>query len=114
MAHDSKRYKALRGKVEHMKLYPVQDALKIIKDNATAKFNESVDVCDQPRHRREEIGPGGARLDRAAAGHRQERARRGVRAGRPRASRRAPRAPTSSASKISRPTSRAARWISTW
>jgi large subunit ribosomal protein L1 len=28
-----------------MKLYPVQDALKIIKDNATAKFNESVDVA---------------------------------------------------------------------
>jgi large subunit ribosomal protein L1 len=27
-----------------MKLYPVQDALKLIKDNATAKFNESVDV----------------------------------------------------------------------
>jgi large subunit ribosomal protein L1 len=44
MARESKRYKALRGKVEHMKLYPVQDALKIIKDNATAKFNESVDV----------------------------------------------------------------------
>ena len=41
---ESKRYKALRGKVEHMKLYPVQDALKIIKDNATAKFNESIDV----------------------------------------------------------------------
>src|SRR5919112_4299634 len=45
MAHDSKRYKALRGKIERMKLYPVQDALKIIKDNATAKFNESVDVA---------------------------------------------------------------------
>src|SRR5436190_6436980 len=44
MAHDSKRYKALKTKVEHMKLYPVQDALKMIKDNATAKFNESVDV----------------------------------------------------------------------
>jgi large subunit ribosomal protein L1 len=41
---DSKRYKALRSKVEHMKLYAVQDALKIIKDNATAKFNESIDV----------------------------------------------------------------------
>ena len=41
---DSKRYKALKTKVEHMKLYPVQDALKIIKDNATAKFNESIDV----------------------------------------------------------------------
>jgi large subunit ribosomal protein L1 len=45
MAQESKRYKALRTKVEHMKLYPVQDALKIIKDNATAKFNESVDVA---------------------------------------------------------------------
>jgi large subunit ribosomal protein L1 len=41
---ESKRYKAIRTKVEHMKLYPVQDALKLIKDNATAKFNESVDV----------------------------------------------------------------------
>ena len=45
MAHDSKRYKALRTKVERTKLYPVQDALKLIKDNATAKFNESVDVA---------------------------------------------------------------------
>src|SRR5689334_14229031 len=44
MAHDSKRYKGLKTKVEHMKLYPVQDALKLVKDNATAKFNESVDV----------------------------------------------------------------------
>ena len=45
MARESKRYKTLRSKVEHMKLYPMQDALKIIKDNATAKFNESVDVA---------------------------------------------------------------------
>jgi large subunit ribosomal protein L1 len=44
MAHDSKRYKTLKTKVERTKLYPVQDALKLIKDNATAKFNESVDV----------------------------------------------------------------------
>jgi len=41
---ESKRYKSIRTKVEHMKLYPVQDALKLIKDNATAKFNESIDV----------------------------------------------------------------------
>ena len=45
MPAESKRYKSLRTKVEHMKLYPVQDALKIIKDNATAKFDESVDVA---------------------------------------------------------------------
>jgi large subunit ribosomal protein L1 len=44
MAHDSKRYKALKTKIERTKLYPVQDALKLIKENATAKFNESVDV----------------------------------------------------------------------
>jgi len=45
MANQSKRYKTLRTKVEHMKLYPVQDALKIVKSNATAKFDESVDVA---------------------------------------------------------------------
>src|SRR5690349_7758411 len=45
MAHNSKRYKALRGKMERTKLYPVQDALKLIKDNATAAFHESVDVA---------------------------------------------------------------------
>ncbi len=44
MAHDSKRYKVLRTKVERTKLYPVQEALKLVKENATAKFNESVDV----------------------------------------------------------------------
>ena len=45
MARDSKRYRALRSKVEHMKLYPLQDALKLIKDNPNAKFDESVDIA---------------------------------------------------------------------
>lgn len=44
MAKDSKRYKAVRGKVDREKLYSVTDALKVIKENATAKFNESIDV----------------------------------------------------------------------
>jgi len=44
MGHTSKRYKVIRGKVDRTELYPVQEALKIIKDNATAKFNESIDV----------------------------------------------------------------------
>jgi large subunit ribosomal protein L1 len=44
MAKDSKRYKAVRGKVDREKLYPVVDALKVVKENATAKFNESIDV----------------------------------------------------------------------
>ncbi|HKA43686.1 MAG TPA: 50S ribosomal protein L1 [Burkholderiales bacterium] len=44
MTHISKRYKAMRTKVDPGRSYPAQDALKMVKDNATAKFNESVDV----------------------------------------------------------------------
>ena len=44
MTNISKRYKALRAKVDPAKTYPAQDALKMVKDNATAKFNESIDV----------------------------------------------------------------------
>lgn len=40
----SKRYNAVRAKVDRAKTYPVQEALKLVKDGATAKFNESVDV----------------------------------------------------------------------
>ena len=40
----SKRYNALRAKVDRDKSYPVQQALKMVKEGATAKFNESVDV----------------------------------------------------------------------
>jgi len=40
----SKRYKVMRAKVDHVRNYPVQEALKLVKEGATAKFNESVDV----------------------------------------------------------------------
>lgn len=40
----SKRFSALRAKVDRDKNYPVQEALKFVKEGATAKFNESVDV----------------------------------------------------------------------
>jgi large subunit ribosomal protein L1 len=40
----SKRYNVLRARVDRDKSYPVQQALKLVKDGATAKFNESVDV----------------------------------------------------------------------
>jgi len=45
MAHLSKRYKAVSGKVDRTKPYPVADAMKVVKENATAKFNESIDVA---------------------------------------------------------------------
>ncbi len=41
----SKRYKAMAAKVDRARLYPITDAIKIVKDNATAKFNESIDVA---------------------------------------------------------------------
>ena len=44
MTNLSKRYKSLMGTVDRAKLYPIGDAIKIVKDNATAKFNESIDV----------------------------------------------------------------------
>ncbi|MBI1988602.1 MAG: 50S ribosomal protein L1 [Betaproteobacteria bacterium] len=45
MARFSKRYKAMVAKVDHARLYPLSDALKVVKENATAKFNESIDVA---------------------------------------------------------------------
>lgn len=40
-----KRLKAQLAKVDRMKNYPLDEALKILKDTASAKFDESVDVA---------------------------------------------------------------------
>jgi len=45
MAHISKRYKALVAKVDRNKLYPLTDALALVKETAKAKFDESIDVA---------------------------------------------------------------------
>ncbi|HSH86248.1 MAG TPA: 50S ribosomal protein L1 [Methylophilus sp.] len=39
-----KRIDALRAKIDRNKLYPVSDALNLVKEGAAAKFNESVDA----------------------------------------------------------------------
>jgi large subunit ribosomal protein L1 len=41
----TKRFKAMQGKTQPGKLYGVDEALKIVKDNAKTKFVESVDVA---------------------------------------------------------------------
>src|SRR6266513_460646 len=41
----SKRMKTVRGKINRVKSYPVDEALKLVKETATAKFDESVDVA---------------------------------------------------------------------
>jgi large subunit ribosomal protein L1 len=43
--HLSKRMKAVRAKVDHVKAYPLDEALKLVKETAVAKFDESVDVA---------------------------------------------------------------------
>ena len=43
----TKRAKAIAAKVDRAKLYPVMDALTLVKEVATAKFNESIDVAVQ-------------------------------------------------------------------
>jgi large subunit ribosomal protein L1 len=43
----TKRLKAIAAKVDRNKVYPVAEALALIKETATAKFNESVDVAVQ-------------------------------------------------------------------
>ncbi len=44
MAKISKRLQALRAKVDRNKLYAVDEALGLVKEAATAKFDESIDV----------------------------------------------------------------------
>ena len=43
----TKKQKGLEGKVDSDKLYPVADALELVKLYATAKFDESIDVAVQ-------------------------------------------------------------------
>ena len=54
MAKDSKRMKALRGKVDSARLYTVTEAAAGVKDCATAKFPETVELAFllgvDPRH----------------------------------------------------------------
>lgn len=47
MAKLTKKAKTLQGKVDSLKLYPIADALTLVKSCATAKFDESIDVAVQ-------------------------------------------------------------------
>ena len=45
MPHLSKRRKAFVSKVDRNKSYPAMEAIKLVKETATAKFDEAVDVA---------------------------------------------------------------------
>src|SRR4051812_8285868 len=45
MASLSKRMKMLRSEVDRNKVYPIVNALELVKKTASAKFDESIDVA---------------------------------------------------------------------
>jgi len=45
MANGSKRMRAIKEKIDCNRNYPVADALQLVKETATAKFNESIDIA---------------------------------------------------------------------
>lgn len=47
MAKLSKRAAAIAAKIDANKFYPVAEAIALVKETATAKFNESIDVAVQ-------------------------------------------------------------------
>ncbi|MGA0583416.1 MAG: 50S ribosomal protein L1 [Castellaniella sp.] len=47
MAKLSKRVAAIAAKIDRTKLYPVTEAIALVKETATAKFDESIDVAVQ-------------------------------------------------------------------
>ncbi|WP_157269321.1 50S ribosomal protein L1 [Azohydromonas aeria] len=47
MAKLTKKAKAQQGKIDSLKLYPINDALALVKEFATAKFDEAIDVAVQ-------------------------------------------------------------------
>ena len=52
--NEGKRIRAARDGVSVMKLYAIDDAVKLVKDRATAKFDETIEVAMNlgvdPRH----------------------------------------------------------------
>ncbi|WP_445503179.1 50S ribosomal protein L1 [Microvirga sp. G4-2] len=54
MAKEGKRIRAAREGIDAAKLYPLQDAVKLIKDRAKAKFDETIEISMNlgvdPRH----------------------------------------------------------------
>ena len=78
MSKHGKRIKNARESVERTKLYPLGEAVKMVKTNAKAKFDETVELCAQPRRRPEARRPDGPWRRQPAERHRPHIARRGV------------------------------------
>ena len=80
MAHAGKRIRQGRGEVMRTKLYKLDDAVKLVKSNASAKFDETVEIAINlgvdPKHADQMVRG----VVQPAQRHRAHVARRGVRA----------------------------------
>jgi hypothetical protein len=108
MAKEGKRIRAAREGIEVTKLYPLEEAIKLVKERATAKFDETIEVSMNlgvdPRHADQMVRgvcnlPNGSGRTVRPAAPRRTTPRRPV--------------PTSSAPRISWRSCRAARSSST-
>jgi ribosomal protein L1 len=111
MAKLTKKQKALVGKVDSNKLYPLDNALTIVKENATAKFDESIDVAVQlgiDAKKSDQVVRGAVVLPNGTGKTKRVAVPRAPRPRKPR-----PPVPTSSAWTTWPPRSRPARWTST-
>lgn len=54
MANNGKRYKTAKDAIDRAKLYSIEEAVSIVKDNAKAKFDETIEIAVNlnvdPRH----------------------------------------------------------------
>ena len=74
----AKRMKAWAAKLTPGKAYPVEEALKLVKEFADRQVRRGRGCLGEPGDRCQQVRPAGARLDRDAPRHRQDGARRGV------------------------------------
>ena len=68
MAHESKRGKSIRDSGTRTRLYVVDEAIQLVKQTATAKFDESIDVSIN-------LGIDAKKSDQNVRAHRAERRR---------------------------------------
>ena len=113
MPHISKRRKAFVNKVDRNKTYAAAEALKLVKETATAKFDEAVDVAVN-------LGIDAKKGDQTVRGAvvlpagTGKKVRVAVFAGGDKAAAAKAAGLTSSAWRTSPSRSRRARWTSTW
>ena len=59
MAHRGKRYKAASGAVNRETAYPLSEAVKLLKQGAKAKFDETIEIAlnlgIDPRHADQQV-----------------------------------------------------------